>query len=377
MKTLRYYLLHMGCLLLFLTPIVEVFIIIQLITSGYLLTEFTFIIAGITSSVFLITGFLLRIKIREIRTERNANFIKSGHHKPLTKQQRQEAERVQLLKNESLLSGAELRSITKRGSKYPDEELKKLIGMNNIKQAILRYKAQIQVKKNNISNMHMCFLGNPGTGKTTIAKILTGFLYQYKYIKRNEYLYIDGNFFKTGEDSIARTKLLLIKAKGKVLFVDEAYTLVQGNYGIGQQLLSTILNEMENNRNEFIVILAGYKKEMKILFDSNSGLSSRIKNYFIFEDYTIEEMKEIFVQLIHQENMVIDSSTLDKLEKVLNNKKHKKNFANARTVRNLAEKAKTEHIYNLQIGILSKENTYRLMPEDIITDSVVDKYFDN
>ena len=221
----------------------------------------------------------------------------------------------------------------------------------------------------------MCFLGNPGTGKTTIAGILTGFLYQYKYIKRNEYIYVDGNFFKSGEDPIARTKMLLTRAKGKILFIDEAYSLVQGDYGLGQQLLSTILNEMENERTNMIVILAGYKKEMKGLFNSNSGLASRIKNYFMFEDYTIEEMQRIFINLIYAENMVVDLEALERLEKILLSKKESSNFANARTVRNLAEKAITEHFYNLDVGNISNDNKYRLVAEDIVNDRSIDNYF--
>ena len=375
MKLLRTILLNLGCILFFIIPIVSWGSLIWLSINDYHFTQLTYILAGIIGFAFLVGCFVLRNFLRKERLEQATRQFKSGKHKHLTKQQRDAAAQMQLLKNESLLSDAEFKNIVKKGSKHPEEDLNDLIGLTKVKQEVLRFKSQIKDKKHPINNMHMCFLGNPGTGKTTIAGILTGFLYQYKYIKRNEYIYVDGNFFKSGEDPIARTKMLLARAKGKILFIDEAYSLVQGNYGLGQQLLSTILNEMENERTNLIVILAGYKKEMKELFNSNSGLASRIKNYFMFEDYTIEEMQQIFINLIYAENMVVSLEALEKLEKILLSKKKNSNFANARTVRNLAEKAITEHFYNLDVGNISNDNKYRLVAEDIVNDMSIDNYF--
>lgn len=375
MKLLRTLLLNLGCILFFIIPIIGWGSLIWLSINDYHFTQLTYILAGVIGFAFWIGCFVLRSFLRKERLEQATRQFKSGKHKYLTKQQRDAAAQMQLLKNESLLSDAEFKSIVKKGSKHPEEDLNDLIGLTKVKQEVLRFKSQIKDKKHPINNMHMCFLGNPGTGKTTIAGILTGFLYQYKYIKRNEYIYIDGNFFKSGEDPIARTKMLLARVKGKILFIDEAYSLVQGNYGLGQQLLSTILNEMENERTNMIVILAGYKKEMKELFNSNSGLASRIKNYFMFEDYTIEEMQQIFINLIYAENMVVDLEALERLEKILLSKKESSNFANARTVRNLAEKAITEHFYNLDVGNISNDNKYRLIAEDIVNDRLIDNYF--
>lgn len=375
MKLLRTLLLNLGCVLFFIIPIIGWSSLIWLSINNYHFTQLTYILAGVIGFVFWIGCFVLRSFLRKERLEQATRQFKSGKHKYLTKQQRDAAAQMQLLKNESLLSDAEFKSIVKKGSKHPEEDLNDLIGLTKVKQEVLRFKSQIKDKKHPINNMHMCFLGNPGTGKTTIAGILTGFLYQYKYIKRNEYIYVDGNFFKSGEDPIARTKMLLTRAKGKILFIDEAYSLVQGNYGLGQQLLSTILNKMENERTNMIVILAGYKKEMKELFNSNSGLASRIKNYFMFEDYTIEEMQRIFINLIYAENMVVDLEALERLEKILLSKKESSNFANARTVRNLAEKAITEHFYNLDVGNISNDNKYRLVAEDIVNDRSIDNYF--
>lgn len=375
MKLLRTLLLNLGCVLFFIIPIIGWSSLIWLSINDYHFTQLTYILAGVIGFVFWIGCFVLRSFLRKERLEQATRQLKSGKHKYLTKQQRDTAAQMQLLKNESLLSDAEFKSIVKKGSKHPEEDLNDLIGLTKVKQEVLRFKSQIKDKKHPINNMHMCFLGNPGTGKTTIAGILTGFFYQYKYIKRNEYIYVDGNFFKSGEDPIARTKILLARAKGKILFIDEAYSLVQGNYGLGQQLLSTILNEMENERTNMIVILAGYKKEMKELFNSNSGLASRIKNYFMFEDYTIEEMQRIFINLIYAENMVVNLEALEKLEKILLSKKKNSNFANARTVRNLAEKAITEHFYNLDVGNISNDNKYRLVAEDIVNDMSIDNYF--
>lgn len=328
--------------------------------------------------ISLITGILLRNLVRRSREEYWAEKNRNGKgisYRNMTKEQREEAQREQALRNERNLSSAEYRNLVKKGVKDPEKELESLVGLSEVKKNVLRYKAQIEDKNTYHGNMHMCFLGNPGTGKTTLVAILTAFLYRFHYIKKNEYICVDGNFFKSGEDPIARTNLLLNKARGKVLFIDEAYVLVQGNSGIGQQILATLLNEMENNREELIVILAGYKKEMKELFDANSGLSSRIKNYFLFEDYTVDELVQMFVNLVNAADLVPDAAALETLRGILCRKKQSRNFANGRTVRNLAEKAITEHNYHRMQNQISQEDRYRLLETDIVDEDAIDKYF--
>lgn len=130
---------------------------------------------------------------------------------------------------------------------------------------------------------------------------------------------------------------------------------------------------MENNREDVIVILAGYKKEMKELFQANSGLASRIKNYFMFEDYTMEELKQIFNGFINAENIVVTAEAMDYVETTLYRKRGQTNFANARTVRNFAEKCITEHEYNLMAQ--NHDKKYQLLVQDIVSDEKEDEYF--
>ena len=334
-------------------------------------------IAGGFSFASFVACFIIKPRLQDAREEMMAEQVAKGkgiRYKNMSKEERQKADLMRAMKNESLLSSVEYKNILKQGSKDPEEDLKNLIGLHAVKESVLRYQAQLENKSLDYGSKHMCFLGNPGTGKTTVAGIITGFFYQYKYIKKNEYIAIDGNFLKSSEDPIGRTNLLLQKAKGKVLLIDEAYSLVQGNSGIGQQILATIINEMENNRDKMIIILSGYKKEMRELFQANSGLASRIKNYYIFEDYTIEEMKEIFTSLIHKQNLVVDVDALDKVAEILTRKKQLKNFANARTVRNIAEKSIAEHQYHVVRKHLAEHDRYRLLASDILDEKEMDDY---
>lgn len=371
----KYILCMMLCLLFFFVPFGLISFVAYLYFMGIILSKTIYVILGIGCLVGFMAFIILRERVREERENREAERAMSGKGKTfrnMTKQERDAVRLQNMMKNESLLSSVEYKNIVKKGSNNPDEELEKMIGLADVKKGILRYKAQIQNKKKYKGSKHMCFLGNPGTGKTTVVGILTAYLHRFGYIKKNEYISVDGNFFKSGEDPITRTKILLAKAKGKVLFIDEAYSMVQGD-SRGQEILATVLNEMENNREDVIVILAGYKKEMKELFEANSGLASRIKNYFMFEDYTMEELKQIFNGFINAENLVVTAEAMDYVEHVLYRKKNQSNFANARTVRNFAEKCITEHEYNLMAQNHNKK--YQLLVQDIISDDKEDEYF--
>lgn len=377
MKTLKYLALSFLCFIFISCPV----LVGGVITFTYLaygnIKLPLCIVVSIISLALAGIGFIIRNSLRNVREEKWVENIKKGKgktYKKMSAQERKKIETHMAMQNELLLSSAEYKNILKHGSKKPDEELNALVGLEEVKQKVLRYQAMIAEKTHPVS-MHMCFLGNPGTGKTTVAAIMTGFLYRYKYIKKNEYICIDGNFLKSGADPIARTNLLLSRAKGKVLFIDEAYAIIQGDTGIGQQILATLLNEMENERENMIVILAGYKKEMKKLFAANSGLKSRINQYFMFEDYTMEEMKQIFIHWMHQENFVVSFEAYNRLETMLLRKKESHNFANARTVRNLAEKAIMEHKYNLKAHKIPSSDAYRIVAQDIVSEKKIEDYF--
>jgi stage V sporulation protein K len=282
---------------------------------------------------------------------------------------RAERERIDLQKAaqmESLLPSSVIQKITQKGSLNPEKDLDALIGLlpvkNKINEMIMRAKFEREsIKKNgkqksanSFSGRHMVFYGSPGTGKTTVARIMTGLLYKYGYIKQNKCLEIDGNFLKAGEDSAAKTRMIVRKAYGGVLFIDEAYAIIEGSGGYGKEAVATLVKEMEDNRDKFIVILAGYRHDMKRLLDSNEGLKSRIKEYFNFPDYTVEEMKQIFVRMANTENFVVSEEALVNFEIRCQKEKNLASFGNGRTVRNILDETLDRHALNYEKGKLTR-----------------------
>ena len=192
---------------------------------------------------------------------------------------RKEREAMDLQKSalmEQLLSTSVLKKIIKEGSQNPEKDLQEMIGLSSVKQKILEMNARMKfdkdagkVSKNKygINGRHFCFYGSAGTGKTMTARIIAGFLYKNGYIKQNKVIEINGGFLKAGEDSETKTKLVIQQAYGGVLFIDEAYSIVEGNASYGRAVVAELIKEMEDNRDKFTVILAGYKKDIKRLLE--------------------------------------------------------------------------------------------------------------
>lgn len=331
--------------------------------------------------IILITvGALLIIfsKNFRIKARQDYEFDKYGNSKKkyssLSQEDRKVIDMAIMAENQTILSEAEFSSMLHPGSKNPDKELNDLIGLENVKETVEKLKAQMQFNdRKNSKAFHMCFLGNPGTGKTTVAKILTGILYKNKYIKKNEYICTDSATIMSAHDS-RKMKLILNKAHNRVLFIDEAYALAYDTSGAGQQILAMLLNEMENSRDNMIVILAGYKNEMKMLFQLNEGLASRINTYLFFEDYDQAEMGEILKGLATKDGYLIESDAFEMLINVLLYKKCLPFFANGRTVRKTYEKTLQNHYYNLSSGKLDKSYRFTITKEDVSDNDLEDKY---
>lgn len=256
-------------------------------------------------------------------------------------------------------------------------ELNKLIGLDEVKKDILQLINYIKVKKireekglkNPSLSLHLVFTGNPGTGKTTVAR-LVGEIYKELGILSKGHLIEVDRAALVGEyvgQTAPRVKKKIEEAIGGILFIDEAYTLTSDS-GIdyGQEAINTLLKEMEDKRDEFIVIVAGYKNEMKTFIKSNPGLESRFNKYIDFCDYTVEELCNIFVNIVDQNDYKINSEALDILVEYFEELIGKENFANGRHVRNCFEKvliAHSERIINLTN---MEEEVEKISLEDIM-----------
>ena len=256
------------------------------------------------------------------------------------------------------------------------KELADLIGLDNVKKIandFINYqKLQKACLVENMKVMHfsrhMCFIGNPGTAKTTVARIIA-------QIMKEENLLSNGRLIEVGRADIVskfvggtapRVKELFKKAIGNVLFIDEAYSLYDGQDGLyGDEAINTIVQEMENNREDTVVIFAGYKKEMQKFLDKNAGLRSRIAFELEFPNYSDDELIEI--AKLYAKKMDVDiSQCLDKIRMIVEKNKHNQNFGNGRFIRSLLEKARMKQATRLvNDNLLYTSKMRELLPEDI------------
>lgn len=286
----------------------------------------------------------------------------------LTRAEREEMDRQKAAAMERLVSSTVMKKITKKGSENPEEDLNRMIGLEAVKQKIAELNARMKFeqdaseddkkskKKNQYgkNGRHFLFYGNPGTGKTEVARIMTGFLYKNGYIKENKVIEINGGFLKAGEDSETKTKLVIQQAYGGVLFIDEAYSIVEGNSQYGRAVIAELIKEMEDNRDKFTVILAGYKNDIKHLLDENEGFKSRIKEYLEFPDYNLSELKQIFESMAHSSNFALSVEAMDNFEVRISKEQQLSSFGNGRTVRNILEESIDRHALNYGQGKLSR-----------------------
>lgn len=246
------------------------------------------------------------------------------------------------------------------GSKDSDKDLHAMIGLNDVKDQIQKFRNRISFYGNNSNNgCHMAFLGSAGTGKTTVARIITKMLYDLGYIKKNQYIEISGDYLCAGDTS--RASAIIEYAYDGVLFIDEAYLM----YRTGSEVIGVLLKAMEDHRKDFVCILAGYEEQMTKLFASNEGFNSRIKHSIYFSDYDVNEMLDIFNYFIKDYNgssYSLDDNAKQALLDVFSLEKKSKSFGNARTVRNAVDAIMD---YYADRSIREKSNTHKIMLEDI------------
>jgi len=193
-------------------------------------------------------------------------------------------------------------------------------------------------------SLHMCFTGNPGTGKTTVALRMAEILHRLGYVRKGHVVSV------TRDDLVGqyightapKTKEVLKKAMGGVLFIDEAYYLYlpENERDYGQEAIEILLQVMENHRDDLVVILAGYKDRMDTFFQSNPGMSSRIAHHIDFPDYSETELVDIAGKMVGTMNYRLDDEARRAMDEYIHLRKQQPHFANARSIRNALDRAR-------------------------------------
>ena len=265
-----------------------------------------------------------------------------------------------------------------------DEEL---VGLAPVKARIREIAALLLIDKlrNNLGitagspGLHMSFTGSPGTGKTTVGLKMADILYQLGYVQKGHLLTV------TRDDLVGqyightapKTKEVLKRAMGGVLFIDEAYYLYKpdNERDYGSEAIEILLQVMENQRDDLVVILAGYKEPMDKFYESNPGLSSRIANHIDFPDYTVEELLQISKLMLEDQQYQLTSDAEVALAEYIKRRKQKPLFANARSVKNALDRARmrqANRIFDSRGQVLTKKELVNIEAQDILQSTVFD-----
>jgi len=226
-------------------------------------------------------------------------------------------------------------------------------------------------------SLHMSFTGNPGTGKTTVAMRMAQILHELGYVRSGHLVAV------TRDDLVGqyightapKTKEVLKKAMGGVLFIDEAYYLYrpENERDYGQEAIEILLQVMENQRDDLVVILAGYKDRMDTFFQSNPGMNSRIAHHIEFPDYEEVELVEIASHMLQAQNYKMDDEAQTAFERYLHLRRQQPHFANARSVRNALERARLRQASRLFANpdkVLTADDLSTLNAQDILASRV-------
>ena len=261
------------------------------------------------------------------------------------------------------------------------EELNALIGLNSVKKEINSLVSLIKVQqmrkemgmKNDGISMHMVFSGNPGSGKTTVARMLSDIYKGLGVLSKGQLVEVDRSGLVRGYigQTATRTQEVADDAMGGILFIDEAYTLCvnRGEGDFGQEAIDTLLKIMEDHRDDLVVIVAGYPDLMEEFLNSNPGLKSRFNKFIHFEDYTPEEEIQILESMCEKKDYVLSEEAKKAATEFFTKRfeERPEDFANARDVRNFMEQAISNHASRV-VGITdaTKEDLQTLQAADVV-----------
>ncbi len=255
-----------------------------------------------------------------------------------------------------------------------DELERDLVGLEPVKSRIRDIAALLVIDKLRMNlglqaqapSLHMSFTGNPGTGKTTVALRMAEILHRLGYVRKGHLVAV------TRDDLVGqyightapKTKEVLKKAMGGVLFIDEAYYLYrpENERDYGQEAIEILLQVMENQRDDLVVILAGYRDRMETFFRSNPGLSSRIAHHLDFPDYPAADLLKIADKMLEQQNYRFGQGAREAFAEYLGRRIQQAHFANARSVRNALDRARLR-----QASRLFADKDREFTPEDLST----------
>ncbi len=260
-----------------------------------------------------------------------------------------------------------------------DELDRELVGLLPVKTRIREIAALLLVERlreqmgltTEPPTLHMCFTGRPGTGKTTVALRMAKILHRLGYVRRG-HLVVATRDDLVGQyvgHTAPKTKEILKRAMGGVLFIDEAYYLYrpENERDYGQEAIEMMLQVMENQRDDLVVILAGYKDRMDTFFQSNPGIRSRIAHHIHFPDYTLDELMAIAELIVAQHLYTFDNASRQAFAEYLALRVKQPHFANARSVRNAIDRIKLRQANRLvqRGGSIPKEELVRIDAADI------------
>lgn len=267
-----------------------------------------------------------------------------------------------------------------------DELERDLVGLAPVKQRVRDIAALLVIDRLRANlklaaqapGLHMCFTGNPGTGKTTVALRMAQILHRLGYVRKGHVVSV------TRDDLVGqyightapKTKEALKKAMGGVLFIDEAYYLYrpENERDYGQEAIEILLQVMENQRDDLVVILAGYKDRMETFFQSNPGMRSRIAQHVDFPDYTPPELLTIASRMLDAQHYRFGHGASEAFAQYLERRMAQPHFANARSVRNALDRARlraASRLFADRDRVLDADDLTTLMPADILASRVM------